>query len=593
MQKILAAPFFDNFRFFYKYSGIRLFIILFVTLLSSVSESFGLMMVLPLLNIESSTAAEATGFTKTIYDTISMLGMEPVLTNILILLFLFFLLKSIFVFAQQVLMAYLYSSVEADIRLRFCIQYKNMSYKTYMRNDAGYFTNIITTETKKAVGALNYFIEVLSNLIFLFVYLCASFAINAEVSLITLLVGGITYLLLKTITKKAKLYSIKYSESNAKVESSLLQYIINFKYIKATNIFSPLLSKIKRQIEENRRYYFKTGAISALPVSVFEPVIILLLACLIMYFTQVKGEKVSDVFILLMFFYKLFSRIRGVHVQWVKFNASAGGVEMLKRTTALLTENEETVGAKCVSTFENLELKDITFSYGKNKILDNFSLNITKNSSVAIVGRSGAGKTTLVDIITGLLKPESGVILLNGINFNDVDTLSYRSLIGYVTQNPVVFNDDVTGNIAMNDEETEVHENKLENALKDSNSKEFIKEMEDSYRTMLGDFGVRLSGGQKQRIAIAREFYKEPELLLFDEATSSLDSESESYIQQSVDSMMGKTTMLIIAHRLSTVKKCDVIYVMDKGRIVESGSFDELYNNRASHFFDMCKKQEL
>jgi subfamily B ATP-binding cassette protein MsbA len=225
-------------------------------------------------------------------------------------------------------------------------------------------------------------------------------------------------------------------------------------------------------------------------------------------------------------------------------------------------------------------------------VLHDINVRIEKNSTIAIVGESGAGKSTFVDLITGVLKPTTGKILIDGNDYSDIKLSLLRDMIGYVTQEIVVFNDTIANNISLWSLETGKAES-IEQVARHARCEEFIQETQDQYDTQIGDRGFKLSGGQRQRLAIARELYKKPEILILDEATSALDTKSEVFIQHSIDSLKQNKTIIIIAHRLSTVRNCDYIYVFNKGRIVEHGTCDELYDNEGSRFRNMCNMQSL
>ncbi|MCX6113051.1 MAG: ATP-binding cassette domain-containing protein, partial [Proteobacteria bacterium] len=198
------------------------------------------------------------------------------------------------------------------------------------------------------------------------------------------------------------------------------------------------------------------------------------------------------------------------------------------------------------------------------------------------------------DLITGIIKPTSGNIIINGIKSKDINYPLFRKRIGYVTQDCVVFDDTIANNICLWSEDfsKEKCEEKIKLTAESANCTEFINQKLDSYNTIIGERGVNLSGGQKQRLVIARELFKEPKILILDEATSSLDSSSEKFIKESINSLKGKMTIIIIAHRLSTVRSSDVIYVLNDSKILESGSFDELIM-RDSKFKEMCELQKI
>ena len=217
-------------------------------------------------------------------------------------------------------------------------------------------------------------------------------------------------------------------------------------------------------------------------------------------------------------------------------------------------------------------------------------MKIACKSTVGIVGESGAGKSTLMSLLTATLKPDNGVLKIGEHSYDDFNILDVRSKIGYVTQENIIFNDTIFNNISLWEQNAD--RLKVEASSKMALAYDFIMEQPEKFEQQLGDNGVNLSGGQRQRITIARELYKNSELLIFDEATSALDSESEREIQRSIHQLKGKKTILIIAHRLFTLKECDIIYLFKKGRIIASGSFDELLST-SEVFKQMCTTQNL
>jgi subfamily B ATP-binding cassette protein MsbA len=300
--------------------------------------------------------------------------------------------------------------------------------------------------------------------------------------------------------------------------------------------------------------------------------------------------------VLVIFFYRAFGYVFRFQSDWQKFNGNLGGLEVMIKANRVLNNNVEKTGDRRINTFNKaIELRNVNFSYGPKQVFFDINLTIQKNKSIGIIGESGAGKTTLFDIITGLLTPQSGEISIDGIDYSELELSSLRNVIGYVTQEPVIFNDTIANNISFweCDSQEDVCKKMIKDAAVLANCDKFINEAEMGHETIIGDKGVKLSGGQRQRIAIARELFKEPEIMIFDEATSSLDTESELLIQRSINSLKGERTMVIIAHRLSTVRNCDYIYVLKEGRIVEEGSFDELYGKTNSCFYSMCLDQNL
>jgi len=404
------------------------------------------------------------------------------------------------------------------------------------------------------------------------------------------------FALMRGLSRLSRKISMLISETNAQLQSLLIQFIYNYKYIKATDSFTHIFKRLFGAINKNYIYTFKTNMLKFIPSSMIEPVSIFIITGLVIYYVEFKGKSIAEIFVLVIFFYKAFSYVFRFQSDWQKFNAGLGGLEVMCKASRILGNNVEKVGNRQINAFNKaIELKNVNFSYGPKQVFFDVNLAIQKNKSIGIVGESGAGKTTMFDIITGLLTPQSGKISIDGIDYSELEFSSLRNIIGYVTQEPAIFNDTIANNMSFweCDSQEDICRKRIENAAILANCDKFINETENGYDTVIGDKGVKLSVGQRQRIAIARELFREPEIIILDEATSALDTESELLIQQSINSLKGNRTIVVIAHRLSTVKNCDYIYVLKEGWIAEEGSFDELYRDTNSRFYRMCQAQNL
>jgi subfamily B ATP-binding cassette protein MsbA len=226
-------------------------------------------------------------------------------------------------------------------------------------------------------------------------------------------------------------------------------------------------------------------------------------------------------------------------------------------------------------TFDkNITIENINFRYEQDNILTNFSLEVPKGKTVALVGQSGSGKSTIANLLTRFYDVQEGSINIDGINLKDMTMNSLRQMIGLVTQDSILFNDTIKNNILIG--KPNASDEEIINALKVANAYEFVKDLPNGIETNIGDAGGKLSGGQKQRISIARAVLKNPPIMILDEATSALDTESEKFVQVALENMMQNRTSIVIAHRLSTIQKADKIVVMQKGLIVEQGNHEEL-----------------
>ena len=230
---------------------------------------------------------------------------------------------------------------------------------------------------------------------------------------------------------------------------------------------------------------------------------------------------------------------------------------------------------------DSIEVKNINFKYQDETVLKDFSLSIKKGQTVALVGQSGSGKSTIANLMTRFYDVNDGTIAIDGINIKDMNLQSLRGLMGLVTQDSILFNDTIKANISLG--KLDATDDEIIEALKIANAYEFVSELPLGIYTNIGDSGNKLSGGQKQRLSIARAVLKNPPIMILDEATSALDTESEKYVQVALDSMMQNRTSIVIAHRLSTIQKADLIVVMQKGKIVEQGTHDELIAHNGTY----------
>lgn len=258
--------------------------------------------------------------------------------------------------------------------------------------------------------------------------------------------------------------------------------------------------------------------------------------------------------------------------------AVKNGLAAAQRVFEVLeVENEITSKPNAIhkETFEEaVTIKNINFRYEKENVLKDFSLEVKKGQTVALVGQSGSGKSTIANLLTRFYDVNEGQILIDNIDIKDMNLHSLRDLMGLVTQDSILFNDTIKNNILLG-KETATDEEIIE-ALKVANAYEFVKDLENGINTNIGDAGGKLSGGQKQRLSIARAVLKNPPIMILDEATSALDTESEKLVQVALENMMQNRTSIVIAHRLSTIQKADTIVVMQKGRIVEQGNHEQL-----------------
>jgi subfamily B ATP-binding cassette protein MsbA len=255
-----------------------------------------------------------------------------------------------------------------------------------------------------------------------------------------------------------------------------------------------------------------------------------------------------------------------------KGSAAIGRIEEVLKTPVTVDDN---INGKLLQSFnDKIEFRDIVFTYDDAVILDKINLVVDKGKTIALVGSSGAGKSTLADLVPRFHDVTGGEVLIDGVNIKDYSLHSVRSLMSIVTQEPILFNDTIANNIKLG--KPDASEEEVIHAARVANAHDFIIQKENGYDTNIGDRGSKLSGGERQRLTIARALIKNPPILVLDEATSSLDTESERLVQDAINNMMQNRTSIVIAHRLSTIRHADEIIVLQKGKIVERGTHDQL-----------------
>jgi subfamily B ATP-binding cassette protein MsbA len=271
-----------------------------------------------------------------------------------------------------------------------------------------------------------------------------------------------------------------------------------------------------------------------------------------------------------------------------KGSAAIERIEEVLKAPVTVDENEN--GKKIISFQHSIEFKEVSFYYDDVAILKNISFKIEKGKTVALVGSSGAGKSTLADLIPRFHDVSTGEILVDGINIKEYSLHSLRGLISIVTQEPILFNDTIANNIALGMENAGIDE--ITAAAQIANAHHFIINKEQGYDTNIGDRGTKLSGGERQRMTIARAVLKNPPILILDEATSSLDTESERLVQDAINNLMSNRTSIVIAHRLSTIRHANEIIVLNKGEIAERGTHDSLINQKGI-YHKLVEMQEV
>lgn len=594
----IIEKYFRHFGFFYGYVGPRLFIIVALSIFVGVLDGFGLALFIPIFEI----AAEGNDFQSSgsmgelefLITFLENLGFGLTVNTVMIFMISLFFIKSIFRFIDGYFKIKLQNEFVKNIRYQMVDGLSDLDYKQFLKMDSGRIQNTLSAEALKLTyGFLSYF-NSLQHAILLLVYIGLAFLSNYQFAILVSIGGYLSNFIFKYLFKSTEKASIKLSGLGHSFQSFLIQAVHNFKYLKATNYFSEYKKKLKNvidQIEANQR---RIGIYGAIMTSAREPIILTVVVIIIFIQVEFLGGSLASVALSLMFLYRALNYIVTLQGSWQGFVSNIGGVVASVDLIDEFKVNKEViVPSNELIKINTLDVNEISFVYPNGaKVLDNVSIKIESLKTYAFVGESGSGKTTLVNLLIGLVHPSEGSILVNGKSRKELDLLGYRKRFGYITQEPVIFNDSLYNNVTLWAPKSESNIRKFQEAVELASMTDFMKTLPEEEDTKLGDNGLLISGGQKQRISIARELFKDVDVLIFDEATSALDSETERLIQDNIDILMGRFTIIIIAHRLSTIRKSDTITLMSKGKVIESGDFEKLFATNAQ-FKRMVELQEF
>lgn len=403
------------------------------------------------------------------------------------------------------------------------------------------------------------------------------------VTIVSVLGGAYAVIYVIIQRKLARIGEERFSanEERSKIASEAFGGIKDLKMLHCEDYFLERFSHQARKAESKMVSY---GLMSQLPSYIMEVTAFGGILIIVLYFLFVKQDFGSTLPVIALYAFagvRLMPALQGIFSALTILRFNLPIVESLHRDIAGGGAVTSHRGAAVTPLpFEKaITLSSIVFSYpdADAPVIDRLDLSIEKNSSIGLVGGTGSGKTTTVDLILGLLAPQEGLLSVDGVPVTEGNVMQWHRNIGYVPQHIYLCDDTVTGNIAFGVPPEEIDMEAVERAARVANLHEFVVgELPQGYQTQVGERGVRLSGGQRQRIGIARALYHDPDVLIMDEATSALDGVTEDAVIQALQNLSGKKTIVTIAHRFTTLKECDVIYVMDKGRIVEQGSYAEL-----------------
>jgi len=541
-------------------------ILVVMTIGFSVIETVGISAIMPFISLTSEPGLLASGWYKKAYDFSGFNGFEQfvIFLGVLIIFFYFFraVYSSLLIYFINRFSFGIYKYLSKNA-LKTVL---SISYKEYVQKNSAEQIRIITEETNDIGRIILYFLKMLSELFPVILIYIVMVIINWKISLvITIVLLLLLIFILPFLTKTNKRMGAKRLESGKIIYRLLKESLGNIKYIKLKGNDQDIIQTYNTVTAVKAQTEVLSNVFNSLPKGILESVGFSLLIAAILFFIRIYHDASGAIPVISMYALALYRILPSIH----RILQNVGDIAYLQKTLNNVNENllqkTENEEAAPLDFKHSIRLENISFKYiSGNEIISGISFTINKGEKIAITGESGGGKSTLIDIIIGIHKPVSGNIFIDDTALTNKNIRSWRMKIGYIPQSIYLFDGTVAENVSFG---SATDDEKIKKALQKANIWDFLAEKEGIH-THVGDGGIQLSGGQQQRIGIARALYDDPEILVLDEATSSLDTETEKKIMDEIYSVSKNKTLIVIAHRLSTVERCDKIIKLEHGKII-------------------------
>ena len=542
------------------------------------------------------TQGKSPVFIEDILNRLNSLAPLKVLYLLLIVVPIALVIRAIFEFFQTYIMSDVGQKVIRDVRNRIYDKLNSLSLDYFTSKRSGELVSRVTNDVKMIENAVSYaFTDLVYQSFEVISYAILSFVINWKLALISIVMLPMVAVPMVVVGRVLRKLSKRSQEKMADINSVLIETFAGVRIVRAFCAEVMELAKFKKQNHDYYRIAMKSIKRMVL-LGITTELIGVAVALFILFYggkLVMEGQFSFGMFALfmaaLLSLIRPFKKLSQVNAIMQQAVAASGRIYEVLETEPSVKEKP---GALDLAPFkDNVKFENVCFSYHNREILKDINLEVKRGQMLAIVGPSGVGKTTLVDLIPRFYDPKKGRVLIDGVDIKEATFRSLRQQIAIVTQETILFNDTIRANIVYG--KPGASQEEIEKAAIQAHAHDFIKQASLGYDTIIGDRGTKLSGGERQRIAIARALLKDPQILILDEATSQLDSESERVVQEVLDRLMQGRTVFVIAHRLSTVRKAHRIVVLNKGIIFEQGTHESLINNKEGLYTKLYQMQEL
>jgi ABC-type multidrug transport system fused ATPase/permease subunit len=574
-------------RAFGRQKAVLLFLF-FLSFLNSALEGIGIGALIPFFSfIGYNQSGNTDLISRSIEKIFSLLHLPFTLKFLLIFVAGLFILKAAVLFFTNFIAALATSSYEKNLRHNLFKLTLYDSWPYLIKQKVGYLDQLLVTDVNSSSGLIASLVTAAIMFTKLVVFTFVAINFSLPITLFALVLGLLTFFIFKPFFYWNRTMSRKLSNMYKELAHFVNENIIGMKTVKSMFVEQPVIKRGKDFFEKIRGFRIRVAVYQHLTSALMQPISFIIIMAIFAFSYKTKLFNFASFAVIVYAINQIFSQIQaGLGHLHGMISSTPYLVNVMNYQASARQNIEKDEGRKNFAFRDSLEFTDISFSYNVNQeILKHINLSVKRGEMIGLVGPSGSGKTTMVDLLLRLFQPATGRIQLDGTNINDISLRAWRTNVGYVSQDIFLLNDTIENNIKFyNDNLTK---KEVEKFAKVANIFDFISSLPDKFSTIIGERGILLSGGQRQRIILARVLARNPQLLILDEATSALDNESEVQIQKAIERLKGKITVLVIAHRLTTVKNCDQIFILKDGEIVEKGGAKELLGNKNSRFYEM------
>lgn len=555
---------------------------------SSLLEGIGINAVIPIFAlIYGNQITGADVVSKTINKLFLYLNLSYTIKTLLVFIILLFIIRAIVLFFSYYITVKITTDYEKNTRAKLFELMLGANWSYLSKQKIGHLDQILLTDVTRSSGFLLHMGLAMLVLTNLFIYGFIVVNISLTVAILIFILGGMIFLIFKPLFFKNRQLSAEVAQKFKEIAHYVGETTIGIKTIKSMFVEKPVLQAGLNFFDRLKYLNIKVSSLQNFTNVTLQPMGLFVIVGIFAFFYKTAAFNFASFAVMVYAINKVFGNLQLAQGEVHDLSARLPHLRsVLSYLDDAAKHKEQVAGTKKFDFKDKLKFQQVGFSYvAEKEILSDVSFSVKQGEMLGLAGPSGAGKTTIVDLLLRLFEPKQGKILLDGVDISTIALWEWRTKIGYVSQDMFLINDTILNNIKFYDDSIN-YDDAIESA-KAAGIYEFISHQPNQFETIVGERGLRLSGGERQRIILSRILARKPRVLILDEATSALDNESEALIQRSIEMLRGKITVIAIAHRLSTITNFDRLIILEDGKIIEEGSPQELFKDEKSYFWKM------